>query len=203
MGTEASFQAIPEDCELLIRARRDRKIAEDMQFSLMDATEEPNPQYVRSPEEQYFYDAVQELIRVHPGLEKRYFYAGARTYDAIIYLLSPARREGEWDGDQSLIKKAIWGVELLHPEACATQGVPIGFVSTVDTKRIAEYLDRVTREQLHEHYDPLKMRGAAVYKMGLSDSERRFEVIWEEFVGMRDVYRAAADHDEAVITVID
>lgn len=203
MGREASFQAIPENCELLIRARQEREIAEDMQFSLMEATEEPNPRYERSPEEQYFYDAVQELIRVHPGLEKRYFYAGARTYDAIIYLLSPARREEEFDGDQSLIKKATWGVELLHPEARATQGVPIGFVSRVDTKIIADYLEQITMEQLHEHYNPSKMSEAAVYKMGPNRDERRFQVIWEEFVGMRDVYRAAANHDEAVITVID
>ncbi len=203
MGREASFQAIPENCELLIRARQDRKIAEDMQFSLMEATEEPNPRYERSPEEQYFYDVVQELIRAHPGLEKRYFYAGARTYDAIVYLLSPARREGEWDGDQSLIKKAIYGVELLHPEARATQGVPIVFVSRVDTKIIADYLEQITMEQLHEHYDPQKMYEVGVYKIGPYADVQRFQVIWDEFVGMRDVYRAAADHDEAVITVID
>ncbi len=203
MGREASFQAIPENCELLIRARQDRKIAEDMQFSLMEATEEPNPRYERSPEEQYFYDVVQELIRAHPGLEKRYFYAGARTYDAIVYLLSPARREGEWDGDQSFIKKAIYGVELLHPEARATQGVPIGFVSRVDTKIIADYLEQITMEQLHEHYDPQQMYEVGVYKIGPYADEQRFQVIWDEFVGMRDVYRAAADHCEAVITVID
>lgn len=203
MGTEARFQAIPEDCELLIRARQDRKIAEYMQFFESGGTWEPDFWDKPSPDEQYFYDAVQELIRAHPGLEKRYFYAGARTYDAIIYLLSPARREGEWDGDQSLIKKAIWGVELLHPEACAGQGIPIGFVPTADTKTIAGYLDQITREQLHEHYDPQKMYEAGVYKMAPDRDERRFQVIWDEFVGMRDVYRAAADHGEAVITVID
>lgn len=203
MGTEASFQAIPEDCELLIRARQEQEIAENMQFFKSGGTWEPDSWGKPSPDEQYFYDAVQELIRAHPGLEKRYFYAGARTYDAIVYLLSPARREEEWGSDQSLIKKAIYGVELLHPEARATQGVPIGFVSRVDTKIIADYLDQITMEQLHEYYDPPKMYEAAVYKMGPNRDERRFQVIWNEFVGMRDVYRAAADHDEAVITVID
>ena len=109
----------------------------------------------------------------------------------------------DWDNDQSLIHKAIYGTERLHPEANATQGYPIGFVPAYDTHIIAEYLDIVTVDQLHEFYKPEEMDKAEVYKMHATHGEERFHDIWEEFVGMRDVYRGAADHHEAVIVVID
>lgn len=144
-----------------------------------------------------------KAITEHPGLRERYFYAGSRTYDAIVYLLSPHRRSGQFRDDPNLIYQAIYGEERLHPDANATQGYPIGLVTTARVEVIADYLDSITMEILHEHYDPPTMDEAAVYKMHSSDDERKFQVIWEEFVGMRQVYRAAADHDEAVITVID
>lgn len=198
MGVEAKFQAIPEDCELLKHAREDREIAEMMQFFDMFAKDEGHPE---TPLETYFDQSVKELIQLHPGLDKRYFYAGSRTYDAIVYLLSPQRRQEEtFESDQSHIKKAIWGSEHLHPEAHATQGIPIGFVPTKEVKVIADFLDSVTYELLHEHYHPAKMR---VYKMRPDDGESRFQVIWAEFEGMRNVYREATAHNEAMITVID
>jgi hypothetical protein len=73
-------------------------------------------------------------------------------------------------------------------------------VTTEKVRVIADYLDSITMEILHEHYDPPTM---LAYKMHRDSGESRFQDIWEEFVGMRQVYRAAADHDEAVITVIN
>jgi hypothetical protein len=205
MCSEASFRAIPENSELLKRARQDREIAELMKCFNMYVTSELPPLYKPSPPEEYFASAVQDLIRAYPGLEQRNFYAGTRTYDAVIYLLSHARRSKAWliEDDQSLIKKAIWGIEPLYPEAPAGQGIPIGFIPTRDAKNMSLFLDQVTKAELYEHYDPAKMHETGVHKMGPDADEERFEDIWDEFVGMRNVYRAAAYHHEAVITVID
>jgi hypothetical protein len=201
MGKEARYQAIPEDCELLARARKDRETAERIEFFNQWATHPPPPEI--SPHSVKFVAAIKTLAQTHPGLIQRYFYAGSRHYDHIIYLLSPTRRRGEFDeNDHSLIHKAVYGSERLHPEARATQGVPIGFVPADDVQTIADYLSTITRDTLHEHYDPERMYKAGVYKPpGLGEAS--FEVTWQEFEGMRRVYQQAAAHGEAMITVID
>jgi hypothetical protein len=202
MGVEARYQAIPEDCELLKRARQDRETAEQMQFFNDYATGE---WYSTGPDmlDHFLVQACEELARKHTGLTERYFYAGSRNFDAIVYLLSPVRRHEAPDPDESLIYKAVYGSEHLHPEANASQGRPIGFVPAHMVCTIADYLDAVTREQLHEHYEAPLMREQGVYKVFDHHDERKFQAIWEEFEGMRRVYRAAADHGEAMITVID
>ena len=142
-----------------------------------------------------FYHAVKDLVHLHPGLGQRYYYAGGRTFSAIHYLLSPRRQNPELKSVQSLIDKAIYGTERLHDY--------LGFVSANDVRIIADYLDAITAEQLSKHYNPIQMVEAGVYKMHATDDEERFQIIWEEFTGMRDVYRAAAEHHEAMIVVID
>jgi hypothetical protein len=203
MGQEASFQAIPEDCELMIAARRDREIAEIMQFVNWYATNEKlRRRYENAPDTKEFIHKLEKLLRDKPDFVHRYFYAGGRTYDAIDYLLSPARRgEVEPENDSSLIHEIIYGQERLHPDAIATQGRPIGCVSAKSVPMYTDYLNQITKDLLHQHYDVSKMTW--VYKIYDTDGEERFEVIWEEFVGMREVYRAALEHNEAVITVID
>ena len=65
-------------------------------------------------------------------------------------------------------------------------------------------MDAVTYEGLHEHYDPVQMWNRAVYKISPDASEESyFQYVWEEFCGIRNVYRQAALHNEAMITVMD
>ena len=207
MGVEASFQAIPEDCELLARARRDLGVAELMQFFHNWAVEEyKGRRFDNDPNWLFVFTAAQGLIRKYPGLGQRYYCAWGRKFDAILYLLSPERRahKTRHSYDGSLIDKAITGCEPLHPMAKAVQGQTIRFVPASDVRLIADYLDGITFEQLCEHYDPDKMEEALVYKIiQIRTREDALRLIWEEFTGMRDLYRAAADHNEAVITVID
>jgi hypothetical protein len=204
MGVEAYFQAMPEDCELFIAARQDREIAEMMQFfnnySERDVTGQPE-QYRGGPKSYEFHFKARKVAIETPGLRDRYFYAGGRTFDAIVYLLSPARRATPREKDTSLIHQAFYGQEPLYPEAIAVQGIPIGLVPSAGVVQIADYLGTISREILHEQYGTEHIKNAGIYKSAVG--EDRFQVIWDEFVGMRDVYQAAAEHNEAVITVID
>ena len=195
MGVELSLQAIPEDCELLACARQEREIAERTQFFNMYVCDDWIPESLL---ERYFSDSVKSLTKIDPDLVHRYAYLGGRKYDAILYLLSPARRSGDYQNDHSLIYKAIKGGERLHPEANATQGHPIGFVPAKDARIIADYLDIITYDRIYEYYVPALM-STRVYKM---HPDTDFQRVWDEFSGISDLYRAAADHGEAVITVI-
>jgi hypothetical protein len=202
MGVEARFQAIPEDCELLKYARHEYDIAEMMEFFNHYANKETRREFFPS-QIAPFVEYVDALVSTNPTLPERYFYAGGRNWDKILYLLSPARRAGEYTNDQSLIYKALKGCERLHPDANATQGHPIGFVPARDVLLIATYLDSVTYDQLHEHYSPILMVEMSVYKMHETADDKNFPPIWEEFTGMRDIYRSTANHNEAMIVVID
>lgn len=203
MGKDAQYQAIPEDCELLLRARQDRRWAEALVSFHGVATigKRPSPRMHTFPE---FVNAVLLLVEENPGITQRYFIAVSRQFDAIMYLLSSARRAGEsWKTDQSSIRKVIYGNERLHPEALATQGRPIGFVPANSVASLSDYLAGITREKLHQHYDPQRMFQAGIYKMGPNASEKDFQIIWEEFAGMQNIYQQAAAHGEAMITVVD
>jgi hypothetical protein len=202
MGAAATFQTIPEDSELLARARVDGEVAHWMQF-FHSFARGSTPEEPPTPVQAEVANAVQALVRTHPGLAQRYFYAGSRTWEAIVYLLSPDYRSGHGDNDQSLIHQAIFGSERLHPDATTVQGEPIGFVPVAKVRGIAAYLDTVNYDRLHEHYSPHGMANFGIYGMEETDDDARFDVIWYEFVGMRDVYREAAELGEAVIVVID
>lgn len=150
-----------------------------------------------------FVHAIVALVEKNAGLKERYFSAGGRAFDIILYLLSPQRRERKYQEDQSLIRKAIYGTERLHPEALATQGCPIGFVPAREVAVISEYLAGISEEKLLDHYDSERMWQAYVYKMHPEDGESEFQRIREEFAGMQTIYQQAAAHGEAMITVID
>lgn len=201
MAMDASYQAIPEDCELLARARQDEEWAEALQFFHGIALRGTNDRMwmAQFPE---FALAVVALVEKNAGLKDRYFFAG-RAFDLILYLLSPERRERKYQEDQSLIRKAIYGVERLHPEALATQGRPIGFVPAREVAVISEYFAGISEEKLLEHYDPELMWQAYVYKMYPEDGEILLQRIREGFAGMQNIYQQAAAHGEAMITVID
>lgn len=205
IGREAHYIAIPEDCELLVRARQDRDIAELTTFITWLGVENYQGRLPDHPNWLYVFNMAQNLYREVPGLGHRYYKPKSRYFDAILYLLSPERRKADSHhfGDRSLIDKTVHGCEPLCPGAIAGQGEPLGFVPTIEVPAIADYLESVTTERLHEHYDPVKMVEARVYKMFREGGEEAFHWIWEEFTGMRDLYRAAANHNEAVITCID
>ena len=204
MGVEARYQALPENCDFFRRLRHDREFAECVQFfnkyargqsSLCDT----DPQYIHE-----FRQGALELEQRFPGLASRYYYGVSRCYDQLHYLLSPWwRGEPKWVIDHSLIREAIYGIERLHPQAIATQGRPLGLVSAIDVPVLAEYLSEITKEMLHEHYDPPRMVAQGVYKIHDTDDESRFEWAWDEFCGMKTVYQQASTHGEAIVTVID
>ena len=204
MGIEAQYQAMPENCDFLRRARTDREFAEVIQsfdkYALGKGTLfDDDPPYRRE-----FIAGAQALEKQFPGLASRYFYAGSRCFSMIRYLLSPSyREEPKSVPDNGFIRQAIYGTERLHPEANATQGCPIGFVPTREVPLLAEYLSQITREILHEYYDPPRMHASGVYKMRGDADEDDFKAIWDELTGMKLVYQQAAEHGEAMITVID
>ncbi|MCR9143606.1 MAG: YfbM family protein [bacterium] len=203
MGVEASYQAIPDPCDLLTAARENLAIAEALLFLKQYAR--PETLFQESPEDRFVARELKQLLVQFPDLLKEHFYAGGRNFDAIIYLLSAHRREANFENDPSMIYKAVLGSELLHPEAAASQGRPIRFCPAPVVREAAAYLDSVSPEDLREHLDPKAMYAAAVYKsqFGFNNPEEYFADLLDEFHGMRDLYLLAAENGRAMIVSID
>jgi hypothetical protein len=205
MGIDLHLRAFPENCELWAKARVDRQIAENMPAFAAFVTR-PGP-FAREPDnetDRYFMQAAQQLVRDYPGLLERHYMNESRAWDRIVYLLSPNRRTPDAPGpDNSLIHQAIRGIERLQPEAVAVQGEPIMVVPTNSVNPLAEYLHSITRDQLHEYYDPAQMDKLRVYKMWRDAGEELFNHTWNEFTRISDLYQQAAVHNEAMIVFLD
>ena len=193
MGIDADFIAFPEDCELLHEARRNIDIAHSLAY--LRYYVEPNSRHAKSndPDNVRLRNAALKLFDEHPGLIDRYYSERGRNWATIMYLISPtdylSKRE-----NRTLIEKAYYGFEPLHPEVRVR-----GLVRRGDVHALSAYLNTITREQLHSNFPP-KQR---IYKCGPDADEERFEVIWQDFVGMRNLYNMAMEHGEAVVTCLE
>lgn len=202
MGVLARFQAMQEDSELFMAAREDREIAMGLQFFNQYVLYYETPYAGWSEKHRQGWQMARDLAAAKPDLLNRYF-SGDKNFDAIVYLLSSVRQDDEMQRDASLIHQAIYGTDRLHPNATGAEGFPIPFVRAAHVPFIATYLDDITRNMLYKSYDPNAMYEAGVYAMSANDDEGRFDGIWQEFTGMRELYHAAMLYNEAVIITID
>src|SRR5258706_3169040 len=130
--SSVTFQAIPENCELLKQARTNRDIAEYLYFlytlsgPVVENTETDPKQWKHTDAERYFYQAARELFTAEPGLEKRFLYVDGLRWDAIIYLLSDERRNESELYKKSRIYQAFFGSELLNSAAFRTEPTHAG-----------------------------------------------------------------------------
>lgn len=201
MGWELSLQAIPEDCELLSLARKNKDIAETLPFLHMGISELDN--WLKSDEEVdlLFASKLADLLIARPNLASRYFYGGRRCYDIIEYLLCANRRcNSQSKTQECIIQTAIHGNKSVYPGVRSSQGISeIRLVSANLVPQIVEYMHGISYEQFKKHWNVEKMIECSVYKMGSG----KLQWGWEEFQGMYQLYQQAQKYGEAVLATID
>jgi len=104
---------------------------------------------------QEFCEAVKRINIEHPGIDERMFTLD-RAFDAVHYLLSEARRQGE-DQGEDMGTRAICGATTLPDHLRGTQGFSSGFSSPDEVAVIADWLSALTVESLYTFYDPEDM----------------------------------------------
>lgn len=201
MGWELSLQAIPEDCELLKLANKDREIAEKLQFIEIAIDEIEQWLISDYPATKLFAKMLLPILETKPRLQSRYFYGGRRCYDIIEYLLCEERRcNDQKHSEQCMIQIAIHGNTAVHPKAKTTQGISgIQLITTEVVPKVTEYMSQISYEQFKRHWNPTKMLECGVYKI----SAGKLQSSWEEFQGIYNLYQQAEKHNEAVIATID
>ena len=195
MGMDLSYQAIPDNSPALERARRDGLFGCELEFwssyARPDTRRDAMVQRARASQEEHdlaFVDAValsRQSAREHPGLELR-CWTWSRGYDAVHYLLSPARRAGQGEA-HDWAHEPIYGAQVLHAEARTTIGFPIRYNPPYLVREYAEIIGGATRDDLILHFDAAKMRRGGVYKY-FGDPDGFENWMWPEFEAWRGFY---------------
>lgn len=200
MGLDCTYQALPEGCGLLERAKRDPWFGELLspvpwrRERLQDWREQGGVWAE-------FAEEVDRLLQRHPGLDERYF-MGDRDWDVLHYLLSDARRQGVEGDDWGT--RVVLGARVLDDSLRAGQGVPLRYSNPETVRALVEQIEQVTEADLRRHYVPELMEARAVYKFWAdrADAQRWERTVWR-FEGLRSFYRQVAREGEGVLVVLN
>jgi hypothetical protein len=203
MGLDMHYQAMPENCSLLARSRQEPLFGELLAFfsSIAKKGLSGNWTYEGDPTWTDFAEEVRQTIQLYPGIEQRECYVGCR-WDMLYYLLSNKRRQDEPRDGTSLVEKAIFGGDILHPALTTTIGNPIRYLPPADVHNVVSLFTGVTFEALRVHFNPAAMWEVAVYKIREDEDEDEFRYIQQEFEKLKAFYEQVATHNEGVLTCL-
>jgi hypothetical protein len=194
MGLDMMYQAMPDDCALMERARRDAEFALRLRYFEQHIVSITLPE--DEPVEHEFEKEAQRTMQLYPGIEKRNLYNGNRTWDKIYYLLSEKRRNKVRERDD-LATKVVWGGERLHPEIIE---FPVRYLTPSEVDEVVAFLEPITYDMMQQHFNPALMIEAVVYKITQSQN---FERVWTDFEELRNFYNMVQQYREGVITSLD
>ena len=182
MGMDLSYQAIPDRSPALERARRDGLFGSDLEF--WSRTVAGDSMLAKTATEMAA--MARRAAIQHPGIESRRLNWG-RSYDAVHYLLSEARplHGGHWQSVPDWAGEAIYGAQVLHPNAVTTIGFKIRYTPPELVREHAELLQLVTQDDLREYFDAAAMARCGVYKY-FGDPEEFENWMWPQFEEWRD-----------------
>jgi hypothetical protein len=200
MGLDRDYQAMPDGCTLLERARHEPASGGYLEsFYSWNYDSEPPP--VRNDDDKAFVEflaAAKEVVEHHPGIKSRYLYLG-RRWDMLHYLLSENRRKGDNKEWSHWVDKAIFGGQILNEETITTIGSPIRYLPPSEVLYVAENLGEISSESLRHHWNPQAMCDAKVYKSRGADNES-FGWVKEDFEKLKCFYALVAAHSEGVLS---
>lgn len=205
MGREASYQAVPEECGLIERARTDVPFGELLQCFVIWLSRwgEPGAHPLsREPGVEDLWWFARDLVLDYPTLPTRHLDLD-RTWDKLHYLLSAERRGHSAGPCDQILTRAIRGGDPIGEHVLAGQGAPLCYLRPSEVNTAAGILDRLTEADLRTHYDPVAMHAGAVYKFDPDAAEADWPWIVENFHALRRFYRVVAEYDEGVLFLLD
>lgn len=194
------YQAVPDGCELLERAKRDAVFGEFLTFPSRFRRAENCIEPHWKGKDTEFCRELAKLVRAAPGLDARNCTLD-RYYDKIEYLISPARRNSK-SKEFDLGAQTIQGTVVLAEHLRSGQGFLLRYNDPVAVLVMAEMLSSISHEELRRNYDPTKMAEAAVYKSSADAPEEEWTWICEFFDDFSNFYRSVAEHEEGVLVTV-
>lgn len=203
MGLDISYQAMPEGCTLLERARHEPKFGAYLEFFNSYAFNSQQA-LARSADDPVVVEFVAEAKQVaehYKGIEDRRLYLG-RRWDILYYVLSENRRRSKKKDCSDWVEQAIFGGEVLNQATQTTIGFPIRYLPPIEVWYIAEILKDTNLELFRCHWNPRAMAEASVYKIHAEDGDEEFEWVKQDFEKLKVFYAQVAQHHEGVLTFV-
>lgn len=206
MGFEVELYAFPVESGLLDSVR-----AGEISAELIQSVRSYFPQRraagrrlatfaMGDPESERVVNLLEEVLAGHPGIAGRCCRLD-RRFAWLGWLLERCARTEE---ENALAQVAIRGDVQVHPEARATQGVPIRWTLPDRCEWIHLWLSGLTPGNLREHFDPAEMEQHHLYKWCVPDDpDEVFGWIAEDFVSLQRLYREVTARGEAVLVIED
>jgi hypothetical protein len=221
MSFAMRYQAIPAGSGLIDRARVDADLGGSLCMIpiWLDGPGSPHPKWaVGDP----LGREVAELVRLHPGLERRNYDLGT-SWDVLHYLLSAhrrgrvralnrdgfdataptGRRDGRGFSRDDWVDVAIRGGAPVGEHVTATQGVPVRYLSPSEVEGVAETFGSLTDQDLWAHYSVPDMEAAHVYKYPRAGEDWRKAFLSRALAELGQFYREVAGRGEHVIVCLD
>lgn len=203
MGWERDYQALPDGCELLERAKSDSDFGQYLCFVKQRFKHGGDAPYSISDQAHIdFCREVKKLIGLYPGIEKRN-YALDQYFDMVHYLISPWKR-GETNSDPNdLGTRAICGATALPGHLVGPQGFSVRYSGPDDVLEIALTLESLTTEDLRIHYNPFRMERCCYKFWADRADEQTWQWICEYFEGLKAFYMDVAECEQGVVALQD
>lgn len=206
VGFEVELYAFPPESGLLDRVRAGEVNAELIQcvstyFPQRRAAGARLARYAQGDAEwERVVDSLEEILAGHPGIMDRFCELGKRS----AWLRWLLKRSARTDEERSLAVAAIRGDDQIHPEARATQGVPIRWTLPDRCEWIHLWLSELTPDDLRANFDPAEMERHHLYKWRVPDDpDEVFGWIAEDFASLQRLYREVTPRGEAVLVIED
>ena len=150
-------------------------------------------------------EVVRPLLAAHPGIAARTFVDPGRQWDALHWLLSPARRGARHHGRSPAEDLGSAFVCGAHPieGASATQGTPLRMTPASLVATVADHAATVREEELREVLarEPF----AGVYKTpdGGALPDDAWRALMDYVAQLLALHRAASERGEALLVMFD
>ncbi len=200
MSLALSLQALPADCGIAGKARRDPLFAESVQFlPHWFAYDSPAPARIgekRQGATDPAWDWCCALAGRHAGLGARGCDLGV-YWGALRFLLCPSWRAEPEGPDEASLSLLFGGGEAVAPDAVSTQGIPVRLLPLDRMADIARCLAARPSASLSAHLDVCAMTAAGVYKA--TEQPEWCEAVAARYASLRTFCGAAAARGDLAI----
>lgn len=196
------YQAVPDNCRLLAKAKRDvsfgsylEKCVYIREFASLNAGGiSDDPQF------NDFIAEMRGMVEEHPWIEESNLNLG-RNWDVLHYLISPKRRGEVSNGYSDWMDRAINGGDMLHDQVKTGSGTPIKFLNPAEVADISSQLSDLAFQSVCQNWHLTTLKDTDVYRPIVLDEQQFFDDICRDLKRLQTFYAVVSKYGEGIITL--